>query len=69
MYVLEVQVGDSREAINEVFLEMKETGELTTWIQSIVQESMKDILKEEKEQKILEDLKDIKMIVRRLEYK
>jgi hypothetical protein len=30
---------------------------------------MKDILKEEKEQKILEDLKDIKMIVRRLEYK
>lgn len=68
-YELEVEVDDIKEAIKEVFLEMKETGELTTWIQSIVQESMKDILKEEKEQKILEDLKDIKMIVRRLEYK
>ena len=68
-YELEVEVDDIKDAIKEVFLEMKETGELTTWIQSIVQESMKDILKEEKEQKILEDLKDIKMIVRRLEYK
>ena len=68
-YELEVEVDDIKEAIKEVFLEMKETGELTTWIQSIVQESMKDILKEEKEKRILEDLKDIKMIVRRLEYK
>ena len=68
-YELEVEVDDIKEAIKEVFLEMKETGELTTWIQSIVEESMKDILKEEKEQRILEDLKDIKMIIRRLEYK
>ena len=64
-YELEIEVDDIKDAIKEVFLEMKETGELTTWIQDIIQESMRD----EKEKRILEDLKDIKMIVRRLEYK